>query len=427
MRPTRPDPARAALSRSALSRSALLRAAGGLGLGVAAAEALAACSFDTGSTTGPSGEASGATTTVTASPSPSDSAGGSASSTPSRTPTSDPTSTSRSRAVPRTVDVRVGRTLATDLNVPWGIAFLPDGSALVGSRDTAHVHRITPEGRRRSVGTVPGVVSNVAELGEAGLLGLALHPDYPRRPWLYAYRSTASGNQVVRMRYRGGRLGRPHVLLDGINSSIHHNGGALAFGPDGHLYVGTGDAEVSSDAQDTASLNGKILRIAEDGSVPRGNPWRNPVWTIGHRNVEGLAFDGSTLWASEFGDKTADELNRVVGGRNYGWPYVEGSDGRGGYRDPLTQWATDDASPSGIAVAAGRAWLATLQGQCVYAVVLRGPRKGHVEKYLAGRYGRLRLVAAAPDGSLWLGSSNTDGRTTPSAGDDRLVRLRLVT
>ncbi|MCM0620599.1 PQQ-dependent sugar dehydrogenase [Nocardioides bruguierae] len=407
-----------------VSRSVLLRTGAGLG-GLAGLGLLGACSAEESSGPGASSTSGAPSSSTSGSASGSGSASPSASTSTSASPTEDATED----AVPRRVRVRVASTLVTGLNVPWGLAFLPDGSALVSSRDTGRVHRVGPSGRRRTIGEVPSV-SNVASAGEAGLLGLALHPDFPRRPWLYAYRSTATENQVVRMRFTprgagGGTLGRPQVLLDGIAKSVHHNGGALAFGPSGHLFVATGDAEVPSSAQDTGSLNGKVLRLEADGSVPAGNPWGNPVWSRGHRNVEGLAFDGADLWASEFGEKTADELNRIVRRGNYGWPDVEGSDGRGGYRDPLVQWATDDASPAGIAVAHGRAWLATLQGQCLYAVTLRGPRKGRVERFLTGRYGRLRSVAAAPDGSLWLGTSNTDGRTTPSAGDDRLLRLAV--
>ncbi|MFT4085533.1 MAG: PQQ-dependent sugar dehydrogenase, partial [Nocardioides sp.] len=330
-------------------------------------------------------------------------------------------STSTSPSVTGAPHPAIAATLATGLNVPWGLAFLPDGSALVGSRDTFVIHRITTSGAVTAVGTVPHVVSNVDEAGEAGLLGLALHPSYPAEPWLYAYHSTASDNRIVRMRYREGRLGTPRPVLTGIAMSVHHNGGGLAFGPDGHLYVGTGDAEDTTTPQDTDSLNGKILRITETGAVPSGNPFDNEVWTYGHRNVEGLAFDGDTLWASEFGDKAYDELNRIVKGGDYGWPDVEGSDGSGGYRDPFAQWHTSACSPSGIAIADGRAWLGALQGECVWSVDLTTAAK---RRYLTG-HGRIRMVRAAPDGSLWVGTSNTDGRSTASSGDDRIFRVTL--
>jgi glucose/arabinose dehydrogenase len=332
-----------------------------------------------------------------------------------------------SKTTPTTSDVRreplAERTVASDIDVPWNIVFLPSGDALVSSRDTGRVVHVTPGGRKRFAGTVPGVVSNVSQGGEAGLLGLALHPRFASEPWVYAYLSTASDNRVVRMTYRGGRLGRPRLVLDGIRTSVHHNGGGLAFGPDGHLFVSTGDAEDSASAQDKGSLNGKILRITDRGRTPAGNPFRNAVWTYGHRNVEGLAFDDrGRLWASEFGDKAKDELNRIDRGSDYGWPAVEGSDGAGGYHDPLATWDTDDCSPSGIAIRYGRAWLGALQGQCVFSVVLRGRDRGRVRRHLDG-HGRIRAVAAAPDGSLWVGTSNRDGRATPRPGDDRILRL----
>jgi len=324
---------------------------------------------------------------------------------------------------------RVAGELATGLAVPWGIAFLPDGSALVSCRDSFEIVHVRP-GRTQVVGRVPGVVSQVESSGEGGLLGIALHPEHPRQPWLYAYLTTDSDNRVVRMRWTGpgGRLGAPQVLLDGIETETFHNGGGLLFGTDGHLYIATGDAGVPERAQDTDSVNGKILRLTDTGSVPGDNPFGNAVWSYGHRNVEGLALDRrGRLWASEFGDHAFDEVNRIVRGGNYGWPLAEGRDGGSGstgggdWRDPLAQWPTDDASPAGIAIARGHAWLGALQGECVLAVDLA---TGRSERHVTG-HGRIRLVAAAPDGSLWVGTSNRDGRGSVRDGDDRLLRVTL--
>lgn len=359
--------------------------------------------------------------------------GGGGSTAPTRTPSSGSPSGSphppSASASPPQVQMpprpQVTATLARGLAVPWGIAFLRDGSALVSCRDSFQIVRVGPQGGSSVVGTVPGVVSTVDSGGEGGLLGIALHPRFPAEPWLYAYHTTQTDNRVVRLRLmltgRGGRLGPPQDVLTGIHTSLHHNGGGLRFAPDGLLYVSTGDAEDGASAQDKDSLNGKILRITDTGGVPAGNPFGNEVWTYGHRNVEGMALDGDQLWASEFGDHEYDELNKIVKGRDYGWPEVEGSDGKGGYADPLAQWPTEDCSPSGIAIARGRAWLGALQGECVWSADLASGRK---QRYLTG-HGRLRMVASAPDGSLWVGTSNRDGRATPRRGDDRVLRVQL--
>jgi glucose/arabinose dehydrogenase len=308
--------------------------------------------------------------------------------------------------------------------VPWGIAFLPDRSALVGARDTGDLYRVR-HGGKKVVGHLD-VRSRLDEGGETGLLGLAVDPSFAENRLVYAYVSTDDDNRIVLFSYDGSSLGASQPILTGIATSVHHNGGGLAFGPDGMLYASTGDAEDESTSQDKKSLNGKVLRMTNLGTAPRDNPFGNLVWSYGHRNVEGLRFDDrGRLWASEFGDKGADELNLIRKGKDYGWPYVEGSDGQGGYADPLAQWPVDECSPSGIAIAAGRAWLGALQGECVWTVVLDGPERGTSRRYFTGDHGRLRSVALAPDGSLWVTTSNRDGRAEPRPGDDRILRVAL--
>lgn len=315
----------------------------------------------------------------------------------------------------------VEATLATGLNVPWSIVFLPGGDALVSQRDAASVVRIDSAGDVTPVGTVPGVATS-AGFGEGGLLGLALAPGDPAT--LFAYHTTDADNRVVRIPLDGGRLGDPVPVLTGIPASTHHNGGGLTFGPDGMLYVSTGDAEVSSRAQDTADLGGKILRIREDGTAAGGNPFGNEVWSYGHRNVEGIVFDRSgRLWASEFGDAEADELNLIARGRNYGWPEVEGVGGS--YTDPLRTWPPAECSPAGIAIGDSTAYLGALRGERLIAVPLDGDAAGTPSDHFVGEYGRIRSVTAAPDGSLWVGTSNTDGRADPAADDDRILRVRI--
>jgi glucose/arabinose dehydrogenase len=319
---------------------------------------------------------------------------------------------------------RVDRTLARDLAVPWGMAFLPNGDALVGERDSGDVHVVARGGGRHRVGHLD-VFSQLSSAGESGLLGLALHPGFASNGWVYAYLSTHSDNRVVRMQYADGRLGARHLVLAGIPMNVHHNGGGLVFGPGGELFASTGDGEDGARAQSRSSLGGKILRMTPTGGVPAGNPFGNHVWSMGHRNVEGITFDAQgTLWASEFGEKRTDELNRIVRGGNYGWPRVEGADGRGGFRDPFAQWSpTSSCSPSGVAVANGQAWLGALQGRCLFSVRLHGPHARTKHKHFAGRFGRIRAVHRAPDGSLWITTSNRDGRGTPGPHDDRVIRV----
>jgi len=315
-------------------------------------------------------------------------------------------------------------TVATGLAAPWGLAFLPDGSALVSERNTGQVKRIA-NGTTTTVGTVPGVVAG----GEGGLHGLAVASTFATDRLVYAYFTAAGDNRVVRMPFTTS-LGQPEVIVSGIPKSTVHNGGRLAFGPDGMLYVATGDAGQSANAQNPSSLGGKILRVTPAGAAAPGNPTAgNRLWSLGHRNVQGLAFDGAgRLWASEFGQNTWDELNLIQAGRNYGWPVVEGRAGNPSYTDPVTQWSPGEASPSGIAFSRDTVWLASLRGQRLWAVPVRdGALDGTPVSFFTGTYGRLRLVTDAPDGSLWLMTNNTDGRGTPRPGDDQIQRLTFGT
>jgi len=340
---------------------------------------------------------------------------------PAPSPTRTPTSTRSSVAA---LDPRIDRTIVEGLNVPWGIAFLGSGAALVSQRDEASVVRITPEGEVTDLGKVPGVESQGAAGGEGGLLGIALAPD--DESVLFAYLTTASDNRVVRMTVDGDSLGEPEPILTGIARASHHNGGRLLFDADGLLYVSTGDAGDPATAQDRDALTGKILRIAQDGKAADGNPFGNRTWSYGHRNVEGLALDGEgRLWASEFGEKRFDELNLIEAGGNYGWPDVEGESDDDGLMRPKATWTTDECSPSGIAVTRSTAFLGALQGECVFAVPLDGEDAGKPQRLFGGENGRIRTVAAAPDGSLWVTTSNTDGRATPGAKDDRILRVTL--
>ncbi len=340
---------------------------------------------------------------------------GSSASTPGATPS--PSSTT-APPLPAT------RTIATGLPLPWGLAFLPDGTALVTLRDQAEVLHISEGAGPVSVGRVSEVVPG----GEGGLLGIAVSPTFATDRAVFAYLTSADDNRVMRMTFDGVSLKPGVVIVKDIPKAGNHNGGRLAFGPDGFLYISTGDAGQRDAAQDKGSLGGKILRVTTEGSPAPGNPFPgSPIWSLGHRNVQGLAWDNAgTMYASEFGQNTWDELNRIEPGRNYGWPEVEGIGRRSGFVDPIRQWPTADASPSGITVGAdGAIYMAALRGESLWRIPLDGAGNAGVpERLLQGRYGRLRTVAPAPDGRLWLVTSNTF-RGTLQPGDDRILALRL--
>jgi len=319
---------------------------------------------------------------------------------------------------------RVVGTVARNLAAPWGITFLPDGTALVGERDTTRVLSVPAgSGGVREVGRV----TIAAPQGEAGLLGLAASPQFSEDALVYAYVSTAEDNRVVRMEYDGRRLGQPQPVLTGIPNGFIHDGGRLLFAEDGTLFVSTGEIGDEELAQDRDSLAGKILRITTDGDPAPDNPREgSPVWTMGHRNVQGLAFDDrGRLWASEFGSNTWDELNLIDRARNYGWPRVEGRGGGDDYRDPFVQWRTSEASPSGLAFHEGSLWMASLRGARLWQVPVTAKGTGRPRDWFVGDYGRLRTVVVAPNGNLWVTTSNRDGRGDPAAADDRILEVAL--
>ncbi|MFC7813644.1 PQQ-dependent sugar dehydrogenase [Streptomyces sp. NPDC057367] len=351
----------------------------------------------------------------------------SASSTADR---SSPPGSAAERTPPAKGSVEVVRTVATGLESPWGLAPLPGGGLLVSSRDGATITRVDEKtGEKTELGEVPGV----AAAGEGGLLGIALSPDYASDHMVYAYFTSASDNRIVRMRYdekepSGEQLGEPDTVFRGIPKGVVHNGGRIAFGPDKMLYAGTGESGDEGLSQDKESLGGKILRMTPDGEPAPGNPFPDSVvYSYGHRNVQGLAWDDEQrLFAAEFGQDTWDELNAIKPGDNYGWPEAEGRSGGSGFHDPLAQWSTDEASPSGIAFAEGSVWMAGLRGERLWRVPLKGTEAAaDPQAFLEGEYGRLRTVVAAGGDRLWLVTSNTDGRGDPKQDDDRILELRV--
>ena len=343
----------------------------------------------------------------------------------STSPAASTQATSPTSASPATrAKVSVDRVITTNLKSPWGLAFLPDGSALVSERDTSLIKRV-PAGGGKAV-TV-GRVSGVQPSGEGGLLGLSV-PNGSDPSFIFAYYTSASDNRVVRIEWNGSKLGKQTPILTGIPKGSNHDGGRLLVGADDTLFVATGETGNPPLAQDRKSLAGKVLHITFTGKPAPGNPFPgSPVYTLGHRNVQGLALDSQgRVWASEFGEKDVDELNLLTPGGNYGWPIHEGAANDSGYIDPFVEWSpTYTASPSGIAIVDDVAYVASLRGEVLWKVPLTGPRAGKAVKVKIGNKGRLRTVVAAPDGSLWLVTSNTDGRGSPRAKDDRILRLTL--
>lgn len=321
--------------------------------------------------------------------------------------------------------------VATGLDMPWGLAFLPDGSALVSSRVSGEIRHVPAAGGEA---TLVGVVPDVDSSAEGGLLGLATSPDFEHDRTVFAYVSATPTNRVVALRIGEDlrSLTQERVVVDGIETADRHHGGRLRFGPDGNLWIGTGDAFEPENAADDASLNGKVLRVRPDGTVPGDNPSGTAIFSSGHRNVQGITFGPhGTMYASELGHRRWDEVNVLRPAGDYGWPDSEGTEGEAG-EPPIFVLDPDDASPSGIAWAGGSLWVGALHGQRLWQLPVDGARAaGDPIDHLVGEYGRIRTVEPAPDGTLWIVTSNTDGATwggtAPRPGDDRILRIELDT
>lgn len=252
-------------------------------------------------------------------------------------------------------------TVSSGWTIPWGTYWMPDGqTALITERDDFRVWKVTKDGTKTLVGTVPNAVTTN---GEGGLLGVAVDPKWETNHYVYFMHTASEDNRVVRMTYNGSSLTGYTVLLQGIKKNRYHNGGRLVFGPDGYLYVSTGEAQTPDLAQDKNSLNGKILRMTTDGKAAPGNPFNNYAYSYGHRNPQGLAFDrNGRLWEAEFGNSSKDELNLIKPGANYGWPTCEGTCDVSGMTNPKKTWSVSEASPSGIAIARNVIYMASLRG-----------------------------------------------------------------
>ncbi|MCD2441613.1 PQQ-dependent sugar dehydrogenase [Agromyces sp. SYSU K20354] len=347
---------------------------------------------------------------------------------PSPFPSPNPSATAPVEPPPVLLPAGEPEVLASGLEAPWSILRVPGGGVLVSERDSGRIIEVLGDGSLRVAGEVAGVVAG----GEGGLMGLAYLPcTRVSGPFVFAAHTAASDNRIVRMRLTGVpgalELGPPEPILTGIPRAANHNGGRIAFGPDGFLYATSGDAGDRDAAQDPASLSGKILRMTSEGAPAPGNPFDNLTWSLGHRNPQGIAWDAAGgMWAAEFGQNTWDELNRIEPGANYGWPAVEGAADDPRFVDPVMQWSTSEASPSGLAIVGDTLFLAALRGERIWSVApaTAGGALTATE-WFPRQLGRIRDVTAGPDGSLWFIGNNTDGRGSPREGDDRLFRVRL--
>lgn len=326
----------------------------------------------------------------------------------------------------KTPDIQI---IAQDLQIPWEVAFLPDGRLLLTERP-GRVRLIDQNGRLKPepVATIP----DVKHIGEGGLLGMVLHPDFSQNNFVYLYYTySASGNQtlnkVVHYEFDGQTLTSPVLIVGEIPGAPNHNGGRIKFGPDRFLYITTGDAQESSLAQEINSLAGKILRVTDEGQPAPGNPFNNHVWSYGHRNPQGLAWDKQgRLWETEHGSSATDELNLIEPGKNYGWPVIRGSQRHDGMVSPVLQSGDTTWAPSGMANLDGSLFFAGLRGQALFEALIKDGN-AELKEHFKGEFGRIRNAVLGPDGFLYILTNNTDGRGTPRPGDDKLIKIQTYT
>ena len=315
--------------------------------------------------------------------------------------------------------------VAENLKTPWSISFLPDGDMLISER-SGQLQRIGESGKVI-------LIQGVRETSEGGLLGIALHPDFAENNRLYMYYTTErSGrltNQIDQAQFTNNTITEQQTIIDDIPAASNHNGGAIEFGPDKKLYITTGDAAEPQLAQDTNSLAGKILRVNDDGSTPNDNPFDNLVWSYGHRNPQGLAWDDrGRLWSVEHGpsgmEAGRDELNLIEKGANYGWPIITGNEKHDGMKSPVVQSGDDETwAPARMVHADGKLYFTGLRGQSLYQGTIEGD-KVTLKRYLVHEYGRLRAINFKDD-LLYVGTSNRDGRGSPSRSDDIVLSIPI--
>ena len=314
--------------------------------------------------------------------------------------------------------------IADNLQIPWEIVFLPNGDILVTER-SGTLKRIGKNGNAYPI-------EEVVHVSEGGLLGIALHPQFSENHWLYLYFTTKTPdgliNRLERYRFDGNTLRDKTIIIDDIPGAPYHDGGRIAFGPDGYLYITVGDAGESKNAQNTDSLSGKILRLMDDGSIPKDNPDDNEVYSYGHRNPQGLAWDDKgQLWATEHGNLGFDELNLIKKGANYGWPEITGDETRDGMESPIVHSGRDETwAPAGMAFVNGSLFFGGLRGESLYEAKIIDGNQVSLKNHFRLDFGRIRTVVLGPDSYLYISTSNTDGRGNLNPNDDKVIRINPI-
>jgi glucose/arabinose dehydrogenase len=315
--------------------------------------------------------------------------------------------------------------IVQDLNTPWEMVFLPEGDILITERQGIL--------KRRGEINEDYQIEGVYQIGEGGLLGLALHPDFEKNRYLYLYFTYQQGesikNKVERFFYTLDRkLKDKKVIIDNIPAAVFHNGGRIIFGPDKHLYITTGDALEAKLAQDLKSLAGKILRLKDDGTIPKDNPFKNAIWSFGHRNPQGLVFDDKgRLWATEHGASGNDEINLIEKGKNYGWPEIQGDQEKAGMEKPIIHSGKETWAPASLVWQNNSLFFVGLRGKSLYRVDFDSDgRVKEIKNYFKDEFGRLRILKVGPDNFFYLGTSNRDGRGIPRENDDKIIKLRIL-
>jgi len=367
---------------------------------------------------------------------------------PAATTTADIESETENQQAQKAADESI-ITIADNLSVPWGIAFLPNGNILLSER-TGSLLELSANSE-----TLKRITVGAEQQGESGLLGIALHPEFKQNSWLYIYRTISKNNglenEVVRYKYDSDELSQPTVIIDGISGAMYHDGGRIAFDSDGYLFILTGDATDPDLAQRTDTLEGKVLRVHDDGAIPEDNPFDNAVYSYGHRNPQGLAWHASgQLFVTEHGRSGVrsglDEINLIQAGRNYGWPYLEGDETCGQDSVYGPAWPTGSDcngapplehsgpditwAPASAAIVGDSLFYGGLRGQALYEaqIINTGTeiQMGDIKAHFKNKYGRIRTVTVDPAGEyLYITTSNTDGRGNPPSVDDRLIRIPI--